>query len=137
MPDETTKTPRQYIVNLNRAGYPRLTNIAGVMHPPVLKKVGTIHFDGIGDIPKMRSTGRYDANTFEVQFTDSFGAVAMPKDRDAIHKKVRKLREQERGLIDAIDEQIKVLRSQRDELLRLAWQNGNVVTIKELEGLVK
>jgi hypothetical protein len=140
MSDEEPKTraPKQYVVNLKqRAGYPRLSNIAGVQYAPVLKKIGTLHVEGLGDIDKMTTTLSRDINTLQVNFTDSFGLVTIKKDRGAIHQRVRRLRQQEAQRIADLDEEIRALRLQRDSLVRLAWKNGNTVTIKELEAMVK
>jgi len=56
--------------------------------------------------------------------------------KDAVHKTIRLPREQEAKLLDGIDEQIKALREQREELLKTAWQKANIITVKELIELI-
>jgi hypothetical protein len=47
-------------------------------------------------------------------------------------RKLRRLRPEEAIQLDALDDEIAALRIRRAELLKVAWQHGHTVTVKEL-----
>jgi hypothetical protein len=101
-----------------------------VNFPTIFKRTGSIDLPGFGNVPTSESTGKVDKTKFEISTTG--GSFQIEATRIAIHKKLRRLRDQEASQLDSIDRQIEALRLWRAQVLDDAWKKGNIVTVKEL-----
>ena len=87
-------------------------------------------------------TGRYERKLLRIMgvtytrsgqpVVASSGSVVALNTAEGVKSAVRAIRPQELGRLQAIDSEIERLRSERREVLRLAWQRGHVVGVGEL-----
>lgn len=104
----------------------RLTDIRRVEYLPITRKTGTM----FGNCPVSELTGRFDKSRLYV--TSLHGNHTMQATHDGVKARLRRLRQQEADKLEAIDAQIEELRKEREAVIKLAWKNGNTVTVKEL-----
>ena len=109
----------------------RLAELKRVSYRPSRRQIDTIAIPGIGKCPVMESTGRLDKSRIDLR-TDMMN-FSVEATHDGVKEKIRRLRQQEADALDLIDAQISLLRQEREDLIKKAWQAGNTVTVKELE----
>lgn len=78
-------------------------------------------FVGTGKISKDRFTMTADTQ-----------CTTIPATHDAIRTRFRKVRDEELAQISALDEEIRALQAKRNALVKVAWEKGHAVTVKEL-----
>jgi hypothetical protein len=110
---------------------PTVTEIRRVAYRPIFKRVGTLDCGPFGNIPHSVQTDKIDKSRLDIDPWHGTGFVILAT-REGVHSHIRRLRDQEAKILDEIDAQIAALREQRKEALKLAWQKGNTVTVKEL-----
>jgi gamma-glutamylcyclotransferase (GGCT)/AIG2-like uncharacterized protein YtfP len=108
----------------------RQVELQSVTYPPITRVKEVINIRGIGNIGMSECTGKFDKSKFSLWTTR--GNITIAATKDGVHGRIRRLREQEAKLLDEIDAQMAELRSRRAEIVKLAWQKANVVTVKEL-----
>ena len=114
----------------------KLAELKRVSYRPIRRQIDTIAIPGIGKCPVMESTGRLDKSRIDL-WTDMMN-FSVEATHDGVKEKIRRLRQQEADALDLIDAQISLLRLEREDLIKKAWQAGNTVTVKELvERIVK
>jgi hypothetical protein len=129
---EAQMTTRKYIVkHQNLWGDARIVDGIDVSFHEKLRQTGTHTVKGIGTFRTMAATGRYLHNAFHV-YVHGLSTFELAATKTAVHSHIRILRQAEADKIDEIERQLADLRSRRRELIKEAWEKGNVVTVKEL-----
>jgi len=120
----------------------RLGEIKRVSYKPITRVISKTTIPGFGTIPISEGTGRFDKTKLEL-WTDVMNYTT-DATHDGVKAKIRRLRAQEADQLDAIDAELDCLRAKldclrakRQALIKLAWQNGNTVTVKELTEQIK
>ena len=113
----------------------RFSEIRHVMYEPVMRTTGHVHLSGFGDSQVIEYTGEVDRKKLRVQ--TGYYHYTVDATHDGVREKIRRLRQQEAEALDLIDAQISLLRQEREDLIKKAWQAGNTVTVKELVERIK
>jgi len=119
---------KPFILKYN--GRPTQVELRRVTYPPITRLKETVAIPGFGNAPVREGTGKF--NKSQVTLWTSSAIISVDANKDAVHDRIRRLRQQESQLLDEIDTQIKLLRERREAILKLAWQKANIVTVKEL-----
>jgi len=113
----------------------RLAELKRVSYRPIRRQIDSVSIPGIGSMPVMKDTGKLDKSRIEL-WTDMMN-FSVDATHDGVKEKIRRLRQQESDSLDLIDAQISLLRQEREDLIKKAWQAGNTVTVKELVERIK
>ena len=134
----------QFILNFRWRKPNRLFQAAEISaeHPEIRKTT----YSNLGGFRFGHSvgTGRFDGRKLDIRSPQVSSYVfRVPATADGLKSVLRRLRPQEAELLDGIDRQIEelqarlaALKEERNQALHLAWRNGNVVRLKEVEGLL-
>lgn len=97
---------------------------------------------------EVEGTGKYNHNEFLIRMPYEGGtsraAKTVPATAEGVKDALRRIREQEAAILDAIDaeiaelmERLKVKRVERQQALSVAWSKANVVRLNEAEAMAK
>lgn len=121
-------TQKPYLIRFERV---MQADLRGVSYQSIYKRVGVVDLGPLGKIPHSVSTGKVDKGKLLIS-PDAGCCFSIAAKPDDIKRRMRRLRPTEAELLDEIDVEIEALREKRKELLKTAWQEAHVVTIKEL-----
>jgi len=126
----------QYLVRSNgRSSPPRLTALRSVSYPFKTKVTGHIRIGGLPPINQAQIVGENKSRLFIKPYIGH--QFNIPKKADEVKKHIRKIRPEEMAIVDQINREISDLKEKREQVIRDAWAKAHVVTIKELESLIK
>lgn len=106
-----------------------VTKIKGVWFELIRRKVGEIRAPGIGVIPTMENTGRFNRKRITI---NTGHIITIPAEKKEVDRWYRKLRPEEKEKLRKIDQQIYELKLAREVVLQEAWEKGHTITVKEL-----
>lgn len=109
-------------------------------------EVRNVRYHSLGGLRVGHSvgTGRIDRRKLDIKSPDISSYVfRVPATAEGIKAVLRRIRPQEASLLDAIDAEVAkvqieldALKQRRKEVVHTAWLRGNVVRLKEVEGLL-
>ena len=111
-------------------------------HPEIRKT--RYHTFGGMRIGHSTGTGRIDGRSLDITSPEvSSHVFRVPASAEGVKSVLRRIRRQEAAALDALDTdiqrlqaQLSALRERRADVLRTAWQHGNVVRLREVEDLL-